>query len=62
MNDEDPQTQLDEAKHEADEDLCEMEDDSAEMEKRLEENEDIEKDIKVPEPHPDPGGNPEDRD
>jgi hypothetical protein len=39
-----------------------MEDDGAEMEERLEENEDIGKDIEVPEPHPDPGGNPEDRD
>ena len=62
MNDEDPRGQLDEAKREADEDLGEMEDDGTEMEERLEENEEVGKDIEVPEPHPDPGGNPEDRD
>jgi hypothetical protein len=62
MSDDNPQDQLDEAKSDADEELGEMEDDGAEMEERLEENEDIGKDVEVPEPHPDPGGNPEDQD
>jgi hypothetical protein len=50
MNDEDPQTQLDGAKSDADEDLGDMEDTADEMEERLDENESIGEDVEVPDP------------
>ena len=50
MSDENPQSEIDEAEHEADEDLGKMEDDAAEMEDRLEEHESRSEDVEVPEP------------
>jgi hypothetical protein len=50
MNDQDPQTQLDEAKSDADEDLGDMEEKADEMEERLDENESIGEDVEVPDP------------
>jgi hypothetical protein len=53
MNEDDPQTQLDDAKSDADEDLGDMEKTADAMEERLGENESIGEDVEVPDPEGD---------
>jgi hypothetical protein len=50
MSDERPQTQIDDAKSEADEDLTDLDDDAAELKTRIDENESMDEDVEVPDP------------
>lgn len=50
MSDNEPQTEIDEAKRENDEDLGELDDQADEMKERLSENEAISEDVEVPDP------------
>jgi hypothetical protein len=50
MSDNDPQTEIDEAKRENDEDLGELDDQADDLEERLAENEAISEDVEVPDP------------
>jgi hypothetical protein len=50
MSDENPETRIEEAKSDADEDLGELENDAADLEERIDENESMDDEVEVPDP------------